>query len=345
MTTGMTHPHIADAQARYAGKTVLITGASGYIGAALGRALQGVAARLVLLIRPHPGTAPPLQPIQQHDTTVTIAGDVTDINVWRHVLPNIDYVFHLAAYEHRHGYQHHPLTDVYTNAIAVLHLLEVCRQEGLTPTISFASSSNLVGLPETLPVTEQMPAHPLTIYAIHKLMAEQYLLHYWREFQIPSVTLRLANVYGPSPNVAAANRATLNAIIHRAVQNESLTLFRNHSCIRDYIFIDDVVNAFLVAGINYSAREAQIFLIGSGIGYTIADVIKLIAMRTELRMGHHPVITINREVPIEPVGWRQFVADTSRFKTATGWTARVALVDGIDRTLNWLLLQHAGGKP
>ena len=249
----------------------------------------------------------------------------------------MNFVIHLAAYEHKHGSERNAMLDLNVNALSILHLLEVCRQEGLSPKIVFASSTNLVGLPSKLPVDETFTDNPLTLYAIHKLMAEKYLRHYAREFQLQSVTLRLSNVYGPVPDHNIAARVVLNRIIRKAVRGGPLTLYKNHSCVRDYVFVDDVITAFLAAGTIKGGGNGQHFVIGSGVGHRIAEAVNLVADRVALRTGHRLAVELDATVPIEAVEWRDFVADTSRFQAVSGWSPQVSLLDGIDRTVDYFL--------
>lgn len=337
ITTTQNHNR-PDWSAAYCGKTVLITGATGYIGSALVHALRDVAEHTMLLIHPQSYNMPSLD--DSRNTTI-VAGDLADAHVWQHALPGVDVVFHLASYRHYFGYQPNAILDLSVNATSMLQLLEWCRQEKLSPKIIFASSSTLAGNSDTLPIDETVPDDPPTLYAIHKSTAERYLQLYWREHGISSVSLRLANVYGPSPHPDPAKRNTLNLMIKRALQGGPLLLFRNHTCLRDYLFIDDTVRAFLAAGACEAQHNGAVFMIGSGVGCSIGDTIELIADRAAARIGERPLIMPQMDVPIEPVGLRQFVADISRFHTATGWTPNVSLVEGVDCTIGYFLSKEA----
>jgi nucleoside-diphosphate-sugar epimerase len=332
---------VAAGLSAYAGKTILITGANGYLGSALTAALDAADCRVVLLARRPHGTRPP-EPADAARYRV-IRGDVAGREIWREALPGVDYVFHLAAHEHRHGAGHEPEQDLRVNLLSTLHLFEVCRSEGLTPRIVFASSSNLVGLPAQLPVGDDAPDDPLTVYAIHKLASEYYLRHYAREYQLPGVTLRLTNVYGPSPRAGyeVNGRVVLNGIVSAALHGGCVALYRNRACIRDYVFVDDVTRAFLAAGAS-QIRDGRHFVIGSGEACRIADAVGTVVERIARRGWRRPEVRVDEAVAIEPVELRNFVADTSGFRAATGWTPRVMLEEGVDRTIDYFAAELAG---
>src|SRR5262249_4833517 len=155
----------------------------------------------------------------------------------------------LAAFEHKRGSEFAPAIDLAVNAGATLNLLECCRSRGLKPRIVFASSANIYGQPTRLPVDESFPDQPLTLFAIHKLTSEQYLRFYAREFGIPSVSLRLSNLYGCFHHTSreVVDRVVLNRIMGRALRGDSLELYRNRDKVRDYLHIEDVVSALLAA--------------------------------------------------------------------------------------------------
>jgi nucleoside-diphosphate-sugar epimerase len=122
-------------------------------------------------------------------------------------------------------------------------------------------------------------------------------------------------------------------MIESAVRGGPLILFENQSCIRDHIFIDDVIAAFLAAGIAGERARGEYFIIGTGVGYRISEVVELIADRVGFHTGERPTIECDRAMRLEAVAWRNFVADSSRFRDLCGWSTEVSLVDGIDRTV------------
>jgi UDP-glucose 4-epimerase len=318
----------------YHGRTILITGGRGYIGSALAQSLSVVNCRLILLDQsPVEGW----RPEGQRAEVFLLNGDVSIRKSWDDALPGVDYVFHLAAKEYFYRSEYDPEQDLQVNALPILRLLEVCRTQNYRPKIVFASSTNLFGLVDTLPVNEDNGDDPLTMWAVHKLTAEHYLRLYARQFGIKSTTLRLANVYGPTARCSVMDRVVINKVIAKALDGEALIKYANQGCVRDYVFLKDVVRAFLLAGAGCGSTKNLVYVIGSGVGKSIADVWQLIADCVRVLIGKDVPIRFDDSVEIEPLELRNFVADTQRFQKATGWKPRTELAQGIEITVRAIL--------
>jgi nucleoside-diphosphate-sugar epimerase len=318
----------------YQGRTILITGGRGYIGSAMAQALAELNCRLILLDK-SPGDA--WRPAAQVAEVLVLNGDVSLRKTWEKALPGVDHVFHLAAKEYFYRSEYDPERDFQVNALPILRLLEVCRTQTYRPKIVFASSANLFGLVDTLPVNEDHRDNPLTMWAVHKLAAENYLRLYAQQFDIQSITLRLSNVYGPTARWSAMDRVVINKVIAKALNGEALMTYANYGCVRDYVFLKDVVGAFLLAGACCGSTKNLVYVIGSGEGKSIADVWQLIADCVKSNVDKNVSIQSDDSVKIEPLELRNFVADTGRFQKATGWKPRTALAQGIEITVRAIL--------
>jgi len=318
----------------YQGRTILITGGRGYIGSALTQSLSEINCKLILLDQ-SPENA--WIPEPKNAKVLVFNGDVSKKETWNSVLSGVDYVFHLASKEYFYRSEYDPERDLKCNALPTLHLLEVCRKKNYRPKIVFASSANLFGLSNMLPVNEDNFDDPLTIWSVHKLTAEHYLRLYSQQFGINSISLRLANVYGPTARMSVMTRVVINKVIAKAIGGETLVTYVNRKCVRDYVFLKDVIQSFLLAGANHLSNKKHFYVIGSGEGETIANVWQLVANSVMAHTGKNIPIRFEESVKIEPMELRNFVADTDLFKRATGWKPLTTLSQGIDITVRTFL--------
>lgn len=310
----------------YRGKTVAVSGASGYIAAALVERLTCVAAKVVRLSR---------RALAPSTGCADLAGDYADCELWRRALPGADVVFHLAAQTSFYKAAENPDADFQANVAPMRALLETGRREGLKPFIVFAGSSTEAGLPLRQPIDENHPDEPLTVYDLHKLLSEKLLEGYVRQGAARGATLRLSNVYGPGPKSSASDRGILNAMIARALRGERLEVYGAGDPVRDYLHIDDMSAAFLAAGGSQAALNGRHFVMGSGRGITLLEAFRLVAARVEAKTGRKvPVVSVPEPSGLSPIEARRLVADASAFRAAAGWAPKISLEDGIDLTIN-----------
>ena len=322
-------------------RTILVTGAGGYLGTALLSSLYGIRCRIFALVRDINRLSAPRESeasVETHNV------DLAASSVWFDLLHEIkpDVVIHLAAHEHRRNSEHLPALDQAVNTATVLESLEACRELNLKPRIVLASSANIVGCPSSTIVNEDTPDCPLTLYAINKLAAEQYLRFYATMFKIPAVSLRFANVYGPlaTQQRDIESRVVLNSIMRRALAGGPLYLYRNQNCVRDFVYVDDVARAICAAATSDTTTARSKYIVGSGDGHLLREIVHEIARRAELIRGERIKVQCDEDAALEPIEWRNFVADYTGLQSATGWEPRIKLHHGIDLTLQ----AFAGGR-
>lgn len=324
----------AGISAWYDGKTVFITGGAGYLATNLIRALLGIRCRINRLDRAGAVFEPFCGEAQVRD----LVGDVRDPSTWKRELAEADIIFHFAAQTSTYVANADPPADLDSNVIPLLRLLEACRAESWRKTILFSSTATICGLPEHLPVSEDFPDRPVTVYDLHKMMAEQYLKYYAREGIVGGAALRLANVYGPGPSSSRTDRGILNQMIRRALSGEALTVYGSGEQLRDYIHVEDVVMAFLRGAMQIPLLTGGHFVIGSGRGHSLTEAMRLIADRVVLQTGKKVSVKhIDPPSPQSPIEYRNFVADSRRFTELTGWKAHYTLAEGIDQTIGRFL--------
>ena len=318
----------------FSGKRVLITGGGGFIAAGIISLLRGVDCQIVRLLRSPAAAWSDLSRAKVED----LVGDVRDQALWQSLPDGIDVVLHLAAQTSTYEANRDPQSDLNSNVLPMLLMLQKFQEHGGTPVVVCASTVTICGLPQRLPVGEDHPDAPITIYDLHKQMAENYLKYYVRIGAVRGAALRLANVYGPGPRSSRADRGILNQMVGRALRGEALTIYGRGEKLRDYVHVEDVANAFLAAAACMDALNGRHYIIGRGEGHSIAQALQLVAERVAVRTGKIvPVTSVEPPAGLSPIEARNFVADTRRFSEATGWCARYALAPGIDTIVESLL--------
>ena len=315
------------------GKNLLITGASGYLASNLAKILQNIPCTLRRLTRKF--TLPSL-----HGEAIVedIQGEISEVSVWTQAMQGIDIVFHFASQTSVYVADKNPESDYQANVLPMLHMLETCKKIESCPDILFTGTSTQMGLPKSLPVDENVQDNPITIYDLHKLMAESYLKCYARMGIVRGVTLRLTNVYGPGPKSSSENRGFLNAMISRSLSGKSPTLYGDGKHIRDYIYIDDVLSAFLKATLNIPSLNQKHFVLGSGQGHSISEALHHIADLVTLKLDKKiNVKTIKPPEGLSPIEERNFIANSKSFSRLTGWQPVNSLTEGIEKTIETFL--------
>lgn len=315
----------------YSAKRVLVTGGGGYLGTNLISLLRGIDCHILRLGR-SPQDFSPVPPGAAQVSEMT--GDVRDRQSWKEALAHIDVVFHFAAQTSVPRAEADAQADLENNVLPMVTLLEVCRQNGFQPSVIFSGTVTEAGIPEYLPVNEAHPDKPVTVYDLHKLMAENYLKYYAARGTVRGATLRLANVYGPGPKSSSADRGVLNMMIRRAINGEPLTVYGEGTNLRDYSFVEDIGLAFIEAARNIDRVTGAHFVIGSGHGHTIDEAARLVSERVALKTNVRAEVRhVDPPQPQPAINERNFVADSRLFMQATGWTPRWSFTDGIDRTI------------
>jgi len=319
----------------YKGKTILVTGSTGFIGSSVIRSLSGEKCDIICCggkERDH-GLLPDSKAIIRNRKC-----DIRSPAIWDEILEGVDIVFHFAAQTSSQFANQNPCEDMKTNLTPIARFVDTCRKRGIRPDIVFPGTVTQVGFTPSYPVDETASDVPITVYDINKLTAEKYLHYYGCQMGGRAVTLRLANVYGPGPKSGRSDRGILNMMAIRALAGEPLTLYGEGNFVRDYIFIDDVVSAFLVAGAALPVTNGKYYVLGSGVGHTIKEMAETVRNLVAKITGKN--VDIQNVPPphgLSQIEFRHFVANTSRFREDTGWSPRVTLEEGIKHTIDSFL--------
>ena len=345
----------------YEGKSVVVTGASGYLGAALTEALLKTSARLLLVSRrpahvgrvlvDHAGRGLPpsreatadrrslggggLDPAAQPDV---LTADVRERACWDQIVRRADVVFHLAGNTSVYAAASDPAESLRSTVLPLAHLLGAAQETRRVPRVVYASTVTVYGLTDRLPVGEDREPCPVTIHDLHKWFAEQQLEQASTQGVLDGVSLRLANVYGPSAGSSTADdRGVLTSIAKRALRGSDLPLYGDGRYRRDYVYIDDVVAAFLTAGIQ-PGMTGHAFNVATGRGVTVGDAFHLVAERAARVTGKRSQVRqVAPPEEADPIEFRNFVGDIRLISSACGWRPTVSLTEGVDRLINSLL--------
>lgn len=252
---------------------------------------------------------------------------------------NPDVIFHLAAQVDLRASVSDPLYDARVNVLGTINVCEAARRAGVPRVVYAASGGSRYGAPDVLPVGEDTKVGPLSPYAVAKLAGELYLGAYAGMYSLAPICLALSNVYGPRQN--PHGEAGVIAMFGSAMlSGRPVTVFGDGSASRDYVYVDDVVEAFIRAG-GAPGKVTGTFNIGTGKQATVLEVHRLIA--NVLGDSSVPRFAEARTGELQAIA-----LDSARAEDELGWTSAVALGDGIERTMQWLsstldLADRAGG--
>jgi len=319
-------------------KYTVITGATGYVGRALTKRLaqEGRALRLV-------SRSTATNTIDLCATFESVQADLCDVESWLLLLENADAVIHLAARTSLLAAESDPAGDHELNVAPIYALIEAARRCNLGIPVIFASTVTIVGIQHSNPVSETAPDRPCSVYDRHKLECETILRNATHKGVIRACSLRLSNVYGYSRDVTPsvnAHRGVLNTNLGRAWRGEPLRVYGDGNYIRDFIFIEDVVEAFYRALESEQLCDGSQYIIATGMGHTISEAYNLVAQKAYQICHRQPEIRYIAEPPnIHPIERRHFVGDSRLFHKLSGWRAEVDLASGIATSFTSMLYQ------
>ncbi len=317
--------------AAFHGKRVLITGGAGMLGSTLAGRLVAAGAVVTVLdgmLPQYGGNRFNLSGLL--DRIRFIEGDIRNRALMRTCVAGADYIFNLAAQVSYIDSNLDVFTDLDVNAAGQLNLLEACRETGMRPRVVFASSRFIYGRIEYTPVDENHPRNCLSIYGIHKLAAEKYHWYYNVRHGLPTVSLRIANPYGPRQQMKHSRYGIVNWFIRLALDGEPLTVYGSGQQQRDYVYVGDVAEAFLMAALDDRAIGKS-YNVGSGVGVRFREMAEMVA-------GMIPG-TVVKEVPWEDgryfIETGDYISDLKKIQQDIGWQPTVSLRDGIAKTIEF----------
>ncbi len=309
----------------------LITGGLGFIGSNLAHRLVDLGAEVLLVDSLIPDYGGNLFNIRGIEDRVQInVADVRDPSSMAYLVQGQDFLFNLAGQVSHTDSMRDPFTDLEINVRSQLSILEACRHYNPGVKVVFASTRQIYGIPDRLPVDERHIAHPTDVNGINKMAGEWYHIVYNNVYGVRACSLRLTNTYGPRLLVRHNRQGFIGWFLHIALHNQEIQLFGGGHQKRDFTYVDDVVDAFLRAAASDEAN-GRVFNLGGLEPVSLRD---FSAMLVEI-CGRGRF----REVPFPPERKRidigDFYADWSKIERLLGWRPTVDLREGLQRTVDY----------
>jgi UDP-glucose 4-epimerase len=311
------------------GKNVLVTGGLGFIGSNLSIRLVELGARVTIVDNMMPRLGGNLYNIREVADRVHINfSDVRDSHSMDYLVKGQEYIFHLAGQVNHVDSIRNPIQDLDINCRGTLVLLESCRKHNRQARIIFAGTRGEYGSSVTLPVAEDHPTNPKGIYAVTNLTAEKMVLVYHDVHKIPGACLRITNTYGPRHQMAHDEYGVLNWFVRKAIDDEEIPVFGDGRILRDFLFVDDLVECFLEVAVCERAY-GEVFNVGTGIPVSFFDLAREIVRLAGTGKVSFTEFTKERK-EVEP---GDYYTDISKIKGVVGWSPQTGLEEGLRKTI------------
>jgi UDP-glucose 4-epimerase len=285
----------------YRGRRVMITGGLGFIGSNLARRLADLGADVLLVDSLIPDYGGNLFNIAGIEDRVRVnVADVRQASTMNYLVRDREIIFNIAGQVSHIDSMTDPHTDLEINCRSQLTLLEACRHHNPAVKVVYASTRQIYGRAEFLPVTEQHLVRPTDVNGINKAAGEYYHLVYNNVFGIRASALRLTNIYGPRQLIKHNRQGFIGWFIRLALEDQEISVFGDGSQIRDFVYVDDAVDAFLRAGA-CDGCNGEVFNVGGDDHISHRDLVKMLievagwAPAVSLRQGFERTLAFYRE--------------------------------------------------
>jgi len=315
----------------YKNKSVIITGGLGFIGSNLARVLINRGAQVTLvdsLIPKYGGNLFNIADIR--DKLEVNICDVRDPYAMKHLVQGKDFLFNLAGQTSHMDSMTDPQTDLEINTSAQLSILEACRINNPEIKIVFASTRQLYGKPDYLPVDEKHPIRPVDVNGINKNAGECYHLLYNNVYGIRACVLRLTNTYGPGMRVKDARQTFLGIWMRLLLEGKPIKVFGDGEQLRDFNYVDDCVTALLLAGESEQAN-GKVYNLGSE---EVIGLKALAELMTKLGYGGaYELVPFPEQRKAIDIG--DYYSDFSLISKDLGWSPQIGLQEGLLNTIHY----------
>ncbi|HSY53679.1 MAG TPA: NAD-dependent epimerase/dehydratase family protein [Opitutaceae bacterium] len=314
----------------FSGKNALITGGLGFIGSNLARALVRLGAEVTLVDSLIPEYGGNLRNVAGIGRKVRVnISDVRDSHSLPVFVRGQDFLFNLAGQTSHMDSMTDPGTDLEINARAQLSILEACRNHNPGIRIVFASTRQIYGKPDYLPVDENHPLRPVDVNGINKLAGESYHLLYDRVYGVRSTVLRLTNTIGPRMRVRDARQTFVGVWIKNLLEKKPIEVWGGEQ-LRDFTYVDDAVEAFLLAAARPEAA-GEVFNVGGGPPVSLGALAELLVLAN----GGGKFVVKSFPADRKKIDIGDFYADDRKLRAALGWRPRTSLRAALGKTLTF----------
>ena len=316
----------------FASKRVLITGGLGFIGSNLAGRLAGLGAQIVLVDSLIPDYGGNLFNIAGYPGQVTVnIADVRDEYSMDYLVRGQDILFNLAGQTSHLDSMRDPYTDLEINVRSQLSILEACRKNNPSVRIVYASTRQFYGKPDYLPVDEQHMLHPTDVNGINKMAGEWYHIVYNNAYGIRATSLRLTNTYGPRMRIKDARQTFLGIWLKQVLTGEPILVYGDGQQLRDFNYVDDVVEALLVAAVHPHA-SGKIYNLGSR--ERPIGLLDLAQLLIEINGGgEYKLIPFPPDRKAIDIG--DYYASYEKIERELGWSPKTTLAAGLRRSLDF----------
>ncbi|MGB7191121.1 MAG: NAD-dependent epimerase/dehydratase family protein [Acidobacteriaceae bacterium] len=314
-------------------RKVLITGIAGFIGSALAHQCSSLGCDVRGIDNLSAGDIENIADIEEIEF---YRGSLTNRRLLRHLCEGVDTIFHHAALPSVAGSIEDPVASHVANLDGTLNLLLEARRQGVRRVI-YASSSAAYGDSDFLPKAETMLPAPISPYAIQKLAGEYYMRCFARLYGIETVSLRYFNVFGPRQSADSPYSGVLARFINAMLSDQNPEIYGNGTQSRDFVYIDDVVEAnLLAASADAAVVSGEVFNIARGERHTLLETYEILADILHFR-------GLPKFLEARPGDIRHSQADIRQAREHLGYAPRVSFRNGLERTAAWY--QEARGRP
>ncbi|MBN2355832.1 NAD-dependent epimerase/dehydratase family protein [candidate division KSB1 bacterium] len=315
----------------FKGKNVLITGGLGFIGSNLARRLVEYQAHVIIvdsLIPQYGGNLFNINGIEKK-VTINIA-DIRDQYSMNYLVKEQDYIFNLAGQVSHIDSMEDPYTDLEINCRSQLSILEACRHNNPGVKIVFAGTRQQYGKPDYLPVDENHPQHPTDVNGINKMAGEWYHILYNNVYGIRATSLRLTNTYGPRQLMKHNRQGFVSVFMRQLMNGETIHLYGDGKQIRDFNYVEDVVDAFLLAAA-FDECNGSIYNLGGDEPLMLIDFVKLLI--NIIGNGDFEMVAFPSDKKRIDIG--DYYADYRKIRAVLGWRYRTSMQEGLSRTIEY----------